>query len=95
MRYALYYLLAVNALGAAAVCLDKWKARHNKWRIPEKTLFLFALLGGCPGVYGAMRWRRHKTLHKRFMWGLPAIFVLQVLLTAAIYYLTTGKGLIV
>lgn len=72
------YLMAVNLLGAGVVVLDKWKARRGRWRIPEKTLFLFCLLGGCPGVYGAMRLCRHKTLHRRFMWGIPAIFVLQM-----------------
>ena len=72
------YLTAVNLLGAGVVALDKWKARRGRWRIPEKTLFLFCLLGGCPGVYGAMRLCRHKTLHRRFMWGIPAIFVLQM-----------------
>lgn len=72
------YLTAVNLLGAGVVALDKWKARCGRWRIPEKTLFLFCLLGGCPGVYGAMQLCRHKTLHRRFMWGIPAIFVLQM-----------------
>lgn len=85
MYYLLIYLLAVNAAGAGAVALDKWKAQRHRWRIPEKTLFLLCALGGCPGVYLAMRSCRHKTLHKRFMWGVPAIFVLQ-LAAAVLYY---------
>lgn len=86
MRYALLYLLAVNLAGAGLAALDKWKARRGRWRVPEKTLFLFCFLGGCPGVYLAMRLCRHKTLHKRFMWGIPAIFLLQLALAAALYY---------
>lgn len=86
MKYILYYLLAVNVIGAVVVYIDKRRAKRGKWRVPEKTLFLFALLGGCPGVYGAMRLFHHKTLHKRFMWGIPAIFVLQLALFAVGYY---------
>ncbi len=93
MRYVLFYLLAVNLIGAALVALDKWKARRNRWRVPEKTLFLFCFLGGCPGVYGMMRLCRHKTLHKRFMWGIPAIFLLQLVLLAAAFYLKFREGL--
>lgn len=84
MNYFLLYLLAINLVGAATAALDKWKARHGRWRVPENTLFLLCALGGCPGVYSAMRLCRHKTLHKRFMWGIPAIFMLQ--LAAAVYY---------
>ena len=85
MQYFFIYLLAVNLIGATAAALDKWKAQHGRWRIPEKTLFLLCALGGCPGVYLTMRVCRHKTLHKRFMWGIPAIFVVQLSLAALIY----------
>ena len=80
MRYLCGYLLLVNLIGALFVAADKRKARKNRWRVPEKTYFLFCLLGGCPGVYLSMRIFHHKTLHKRFMWGIPAIFVLQLVL---------------
>lgn len=92
MNYLLLYLLAVNVLGAAVTALDKWKAQHRRWRVPEKTLFLLCVLGGCPGVYLTMRVCRHKTLHKRFMWGIPAIFVLQFA-AAALYFFKFHKGL--
>lgn len=55
------YLAAVNLLGAGAVVLDKWCAQHGRWRIRERTLFLYAWLGGCPLVYLAMKLCRHKT----------------------------------
>ncbi|RKJ81375.1 DUF1294 domain-containing protein [Butyricicoccus sp. 1XD8-22] len=93
MKIILIYFAAVNLAGMLAVFLDKWRAQREKWRIRERTLFLFALLGGTPGVYAAMRLCRHKTLHKRFMWGLPAIFVLQIALAcAAAYFWYTRFG---
>ena len=86
MKIVLIYFAAVNLAGMLAVFLDKWRVR-------ERTLFLFALLGGTPGVYAAMRLCRHKTLHKRFMWGLPAIFALQIaLVCAAAYFWYTRFG---
>lgn len=86
MQYILIYLLAINLTGAAVVCADKWKAQRGRWRVRERTLFAFCLLGGCVGVYCAMRLCRHKTLHKRFMLGIPAIFFLQIVILSAVYY---------
>ena len=63
-----------------AFCLmgvDKWKAKHGRWRLPEKVLFLSALAGGAwaPCWYGLFR---HKTRHWTFRLGMPAILILQV-----------------
>lgn len=77
------YLVVINLAGAIAVLVDKSRARRHQWRVPEKTLFLLAIFGGTPGVYLTMRAIRHKTLHKRFMIGLPLIFAAQVALAAA------------
>ena len=44
--YIYYYLLAVNILAFVLFGVDKQKARRNKWRIPEKTLILSAVIGG-------------------------------------------------
>ena len=71
------YLLVINVIGAGVTLWDKIAARTGAWRIPEKTLFLWCVLGGCPGVYLMMRLIRHKTLHRRFMWGIPLIFLAQ------------------
>ena len=73
-------LVAVNLIAFALFGIDKYKARHDLWRIPEKTLFLFALLGGSVGAFLGMKFFRHKTKHKRFSIGLPLIFMLQLLL---------------
>ncbi|MDO5548817.1 MAG: DUF1294 domain-containing protein [Eubacteriales bacterium] len=77
MKAIWIYLLLVNGIGAAVTAWDKRAARRGAWRVAEKTLFLWCVLGGCPGVYLTMRCIHHKTRHKRFMWGIPLIFVLQ------------------
>lgn len=74
------YLVLMNVSGFACMGIDKWKAKHNRWRIPEKTLFLLALLGGSIGIFSGMYFFRHKTRHLKFTIGIPTILVLQVLL---------------
>ncbi len=71
------YLLILNLCSFASMGIDKQKARQKKWRIPEKTLFLFALLGGSLGSVMGMHIFHHKTRHWYFRYGLPAIFLLQ------------------
>ncbi|MCI8853347.1 MAG: DUF1294 domain-containing protein [Lachnospiraceae bacterium] len=75
-----YYLLAVNILAFSSMGSDKKRARQGRWRIPEKTLFLLALLGGSIGSLAGMHIFRHKTRHWYFRYGIPAILVLQVVL---------------
>lgn len=58
--------------------MDKQKAIHNEWRIPEKTLFLIALIGGSLGTTLGMNTFRHKTKHWYFKYGMPLILLVQV-----------------
>ena len=74
------YLLLINLGGFLIMGIDKQKARKQKWRIPEKTLFLFALLGGSLGTFLGMQFFRHKTKHWYFRYGMPAILILHVIL---------------
>lgn len=74
----LWYFAAVNALALLLFGADKVRAREGKWRISEKALLLTALLGGSVGALAGMRLFRHKTLHARFRYGIPAILVLQL-----------------
>ncbi|MBQ8359431.1 MAG: DUF1294 domain-containing protein [Oscillospiraceae bacterium] len=74
------YLLAVNALGLIIMHYDKYLARNNKWRIPEKTLMGFAVIGGSIGCLLGMYSARHKTRKPKFTVGIPAILVAQILL---------------
>ncbi len=86
----LYYLLASNLLTFVIYGIDKHKARHNRWRIPEATLLLLAALGGSIGALLAMRAFRHKTQHKKFRYGVPAILLVQLAIAAFCYYRYTS-----
>ncbi|MBQ3794568.1 MAG: DUF1294 domain-containing protein [Lachnospiraceae bacterium] len=66
-------------MGFAFMGIDKWKAKKRAWRIPESTLFLVALLGGALGSVIGMYTFRHKTRHASFVWGMPIILVLHIL----------------
>ncbi len=74
------YLIFINFLSFLLMGLDKKRARKHQWRIPERTLFLTAVLGGSPGAILGMQVFRHKTKHPSFVIGMPCIFVIQVLL---------------
>lgn len=73
------YLIIVNALGFALMLIDKWKAKKNRWRIPEATLFIVAAIGGSIGSIAGMYTFRHKTKHIKFVVGMPLILAVQVI----------------
>lgn len=83
-QYLLIYLAAVNVAAFAAMGIDKAKAKAGAWRVPEATLFLLAVLGGSVGGILGMQLFRHKTKHKTFTVGFPAILVCQLALAAYI-----------
>ena len=85
MKYLLLYLLIINALGFLLMLVDKWKARNNRWRIREATLLAVAGLGGSLGSLLAMQIFRHKTLHLKFVIGVPMILVVQIF--AAVFFI--------
>ena len=80
MKFLLIYLLIINLAGFLVMFLDKQKAKKGKWRIPEKTLFLFAIIGGSIGTNLGMNLFRHKTKHWYFKFGMPLILILQIAL---------------
>ena len=86
----IYSLIFINIAGFILVAADKRKARKKLWRIPEKVFFILSLLGGCPGVYFALLLFRHKTRHWYFMWGIPLIWVVQLI----VLYLLFGTELL-
>jgi len=73
------YLLIINAVGFLLMLIDKWKARKNRWRIPEATLFLVAAVGGSIGSLIGMYTVRHKTKHIKFIVGMPLILAAQII----------------
>lgn len=74
------YALGINLLLFAAMGIDKWKAIHGRWRIPEKTLFTLAILGGSLGGVLGMQVFRHKTRHNSFRIGFPLLLLVQLAL---------------
>ena len=84
MKYILAYLLIVNAVAFLLMLIDKIKAKKNLWRIKESTLMLWAAIGGSIGALAGMYTFRHKTLHRKFTIGIPAILILQI---AAVVYI--------
>ncbi len=79
-RYLAYYLLAINAVTFIVYGIDKYKAKKAKWRISEATLLLLAVLGGSIGAWMGMKVWHHKTMHKKFKYGIPAILLIQIAL---------------
>ena len=75
-----YYLLAINAVTFIIYGIDKYKAKKAKWRISEATLLLLAVLGGSIGAWMGMKVWHHKTMHKKFKYGIPAILLIQIAL---------------
>lgn len=80
-----YYLLAINAVTFIVYGIDKYKAKKAKWRISEATLLLLALLGGSIGAWMGMKVWHHKTMHKKFKYGIPAIMLIQIALMAYLH----------
>ena len=78
--YLTYYLLAINAVAFIIYGIDKYKAQKAKWRISEATLLLLAVLGGSIGAWMGMKVWHHKTMHKKFKYGIPAILLIQIAL---------------
>ena len=80
-----YYLLAINAVAFIMYGIDKYKAKKAKWRISEATLLLLAVLGGSIGAWMGMKVWHHKTMHKKFKYGIPAILLIQIALMAYLH----------
>ena len=81
MKLLLVYLLIINAIGFVLMLVDKIKAKRNLWRIPERTFFAIAIVGGSIGCLSGMYLVRHKTKHPQFTMGIPIILAVQILIT--------------
>lgn len=85
------WVLALSILDFALMGADKGRARRGAWRVPEKTFFLVAVLGGSPGAILGMRLFHHKTRHWYFKWGLPAILIAQLALATWLFWMYNGR----
>ena len=82
--YILYYLIAINIITFFICGIDKLKAKKGKWRITESTLLLLAIIGGSIGAWLGIKVWHHKTLHKKFKYGIPLIVIAQI---AIVFYI--------
>ena len=80
LHIALIYLAVINVVTFLMYGIDKWKAKKSKWRIPEATLLMMAVIGGSIGAWLGMKVWHHKTLHKKFRYGVPLILIAQIAL---------------
>lgn len=94
IQIILIYLGAVNLGGFLAFGIDKTRSARAKWRIPEATLFSFALLGGGVGCFLGMRVFHHKTLKPAFYIGIPAIIIAEIFIILFILFLSPFKFMI-
>ena len=75
-----YILIVINVLTFVVYGIDKWKAKNGNWRISEATLLILAVIGGSIGALLGMKVWHHKTMHKKFKYGLPLILLAQIVL---------------
>lgn len=84
------WLLVINLITFLVFGFDKWKAKQKEHhesvrRVPEKTLFLLSAAGGSVGALLGMKVFHHKTLHRTFRFGIPAILILQIVVVSGIW----------
>ena len=84
MRLLMWYLIVINIVTWIAFGLDKWKAKTGKWRIPERTLLLLALIGGSLGALAGMIMFRHKTRKAKFFISVPVMFVVHCVIVTVL-----------
>ena len=83
----IYYLIIINIVTFLVYGIDKWKARKAMWRVREASLFMLAVLGGSIGARLGMKVWHHKTQHKKFRYGIPAIIIIQLVIIGYFLYL--------
>ena len=85
LHIVLIYLVTINVVTFFIYGFDKWKAKKSKMRIREIALLGLAVLGGSIGAWLEMKAWHHKTLHKKFKYGVPTIIIIQ--LAIIVYYI--------
>ena len=98
LHISLIYLVVINVVTFFMYCIDKWrstsgrllpkgrkKAKRSKWRISEAMLLGMAVIGGSVGAWLGMKTWHHKTLHKKFRYGVPLILIAQMALAIWIF----------
>ncbi|WP_160687793.1 DUF1294 domain-containing protein [Clostridium sp. C2-6-12] len=78
LKIIITYLLIINFVGFIIMLIDKKRAVHKEWRIPENTLIGISIAGGSIGMLFGMSAFRHKTKHVKFKYGVPFILFIQI-----------------
>jgi len=86
MKTMLFYLYIINVISLLLMGIDKRRAIKHAWRIPEKVLFISALIGGGVGAWGGMYAFHHKTKHWYFVIFMPLITIGWAILVAMLYF---------
>ena len=94
MKIFILYLLIINGITCILYGIDKWKAKHHKWRIREAVLILMACIGGSIGALFGMHAFHHKTKHLKFKIGIPEILGVQILLIGGLFWYRSGIELL-
>ncbi|MCC8065872.1 MAG: DUF1294 domain-containing protein [Clostridiales bacterium] len=76
--FLIAYIIIINLVGFLLMGIDKLRARRQRWRIPERTIFIIAGLFGSIGIFVGMYLFHHKTRKLRFTIGIPAIMAVQI-----------------
>ena len=73
------YMVLINVIGFFIMAIDKYKAKHRKWRVAESTIWFISVIGGAIGTTVGMHLFRHKTKHRSFRYGLPLIAAIEAM----------------
>ena len=84
-HYIIGFLITINVITFIVYGIDKLKAKKQKWRISEATLLLLATAGGSIGAWLGVKIWHHKTLHKKFRYGIPLIILAQIALSIYLF----------
>ncbi|WP_438349212.1 DUF1294 domain-containing protein [Paenibacillus sp. FA6] len=74
------WFIFINMVGYLVMSEDKKRAQRRRDRVPERTLFLLAAIGGSLGVIIAMYRKRHKTKHASFRIGIPLLLFMNAIM---------------
>ena len=83
--YIVGSLIIINLITFLLYGIDKRKAKKGRWRISEVTLLLLAVIGGSIGAWLGIKIWHHKTLHKKFKYGIPLIIFAQIVVAIYIF----------
>ncbi|GGO06900.1 DUF1294 domain-containing protein [Saccharibacillus kuerlensis] len=81
------FLIVLNIAAYIVMASDKRRTKKGRRRVPERTLFTWAFVGGALGIWAAMRKKRHKTQHASFRFGVPALLLFNIAIYSGLFYL--------